>query len=123
MNTTFHSEVGALRRVVLKHARDAFVDLPCIEGQWRELGYLRPPDYERAVREYDDFLAVLGRFEIERLFLPLEPDVGLDSLYVRTSAMPLWSPTVESFCAIWERPRVPVSLKRTRLLSGGGGSP
>ncbi len=87
MTTTFHSEVGTLRRVVVKHAREAFVDLPCIERRWKELGYLRPPDYERAVQEFDDFITVLDRFRIECLFLPLDPDVGLDSLYVRDASV------------------------------------
>lgn len=87
MTTTFHSEVGPLRRVVVKHAREAFVDLPCIERRWKDLGYLRPPDYERAVEEYDDFITVLHRFGIECLFLPIEPDLGLDSLYVRDASV------------------------------------
>ena len=87
MTTTFQSEVGALRRVVLKHARDAFVDPLCIERGWADLGFLRPPDYERAVQEYEGFISVLDRLRIECMFLPLEPDVGLDSLYVRDASV------------------------------------
>ena len=34
------SDVGVLRSVVLKHARDAFVDQAAIDQQWRDLGYL-----------------------------------------------------------------------------------
>ncbi len=87
MTTTFQSEVGALRRVVVKHARDAFVAPPCIERGWEDLGFLRPPDYERAVHEYDGFITALDRLKIECMFLPLEPDVGLDSLYVRDASV------------------------------------
>lgn len=87
MTTTFHSEVRPLRRVVVKHAREAFVDLHCIERGWKDLGYIRPPDYELAVQEYDGFIATLDRLSIECLFLPLEPDLGLDSLYVRDASV------------------------------------
>ena len=83
MTTTFHSEVGALRRVVVKHAREAFVDRPSIERQWKDLGYLGPPDYGRAVVEYDAFLGLLGDFGIEVRLLPASEDAGLDSLYAR----------------------------------------
>ena len=87
MTGTFQSEVDVLRRVVLKHAREAFVDLPCIERGWKDLGYLRPPDFERAVHEYEDFLSLLDRFGIECLCLPTASDVGLDSIYVRDASV------------------------------------
>ncbi|MCH7562794.1 MAG: hypothetical protein IH968_03120 [Gemmatimonadetes bacterium] len=87
MTRTFQSEVGALRRVVVKHARDAFVDPPNIERGWEDLGFLRPPDYERAVQEYDGFITVLDGLRIDCMFLPLERDVGLDSLYVRDASV------------------------------------
>jgi len=78
--------VGALRRVVLKHARDAFVDETSLEGQWRELGYLGPPDLEGACRESDAFASLLRRLGTEVIWMPAG-DVGLDSLYVRDASI------------------------------------
>ena len=87
MTTTFHSEVGALRRVVVKHAREAFGDHTSIERQWKDLCYLGPPDYGRAVVEYDAFLGLLGDFGIEVQLLPASEDAGLDSLYTRDASV------------------------------------
>ena len=50
---TFQSDVLPLRRVLLKHARDAFVSDDRIGAQWKALGYLSRPDYSAASREYD----------------------------------------------------------------------
>ena len=40
------SEVGRLRRLVLKHARDAFGDPATVDRNWKGLGYEAPlPEY------------------------------------------------------------------------------
>src|SRR5213594_2704590 len=38
------SDVGKLRRVAVKHARDAFGDAAAVDRQWRDLRYLARPD-------------------------------------------------------------------------------
>ncbi len=81
------SDVGALRSVVLKHARDAFVDQAAIDEQWRDLGYLERPDLECALAEYDAFAALLQRSGVEVHFLPRDERTGLDSVYARDSAV------------------------------------
>ena len=53
------SEVGTLRRVALKHPRDAFVDEATIAAEWRILGYASPPDLSRAIAEYDAFVSLV----------------------------------------------------------------
>ena len=40
MSPSGQSEVGVLKRVVLKHVRDAFVDESVIDAEWEALGYL-----------------------------------------------------------------------------------
>ncbi len=87
MSTGTQSDVGTLRRVVLKHVKDAFVDIEAIDAQWRELNYLGRPDIARAVREYDGFVKLLERFGIEIDFLPMDERVGLDSMYVRDASV------------------------------------
>ena len=77
------SDVGRLRRVLVKHARDAFGDATSVERQWRDLRYLAPPDVPAAVAEYERFLALLEAAGVESLRLPAAGTVGLDSVYAR----------------------------------------
>jgi N-dimethylarginine dimethylaminohydrolase len=81
------SEIGTVRRMVLKHPRDAFVSDLSIARQWRGLGYLGRPDLHRAAGEFDALVELFEGFGIESLFLPRDDDVGLDSLYVRDAAI------------------------------------
>lgn len=86
VRVTCQSEVRPLRRVVLKHARDAFVSAPRIAEQWRELGYLAQPDYDVACRESDALGALLERLGVAIEWMPAT-DVGLDSIYVRDASL------------------------------------
>ena len=81
------SEVGKLRRVAVKHARDAFGDAAAIERQWRDLRYLARPDVTAATPEYERFLALLEAAGVETLHLPFDDTVGLDSLYPRDASI------------------------------------
>ena len=77
------SEVGKLRRVAVKHARDAFGDAVAVDRQWRDLRYLARPDVTAAWAEYEHFLALLEAAGVDTLRLPPDHTVGLDSLYAR----------------------------------------
>src|SRR3989441_4389805 len=81
------SEVGKLRRVGVKHARDAFGDAAAVERQWRDLRYLARPDVAAATPEYERFLALLEAAGVETLHLPFDDTVGLDSLYARDASI------------------------------------
>jgi N-dimethylarginine dimethylaminohydrolase len=81
------SDVGSIRHLILKHARDAFVDSEAIDEQWHDLNYLGRPDIERAVLEFERFVALLREFDIEIDFLPTDDRVGLDSIYVRDASI------------------------------------
>lgn len=83
---TPQSDVGALRRVLLKHARDAFVGPASIQAQWAPLNYLSPPDFDAACRESDAFAALLEALGVEVAWTAAA-DVGMDSLYVRDAAV------------------------------------
>lgn len=83
---TFQSDVGPLRRVLLKHARDAFVGPASIEAQWGALNYLAAPDYGEACRESEAFASLLERLGVEVAWTP-SADRGMDSLYVRDAAV------------------------------------
>ncbi len=77
------SDVGKLRRVAVKHARDAFGDTAAVDRQWRNLRYLARPDVTAAWAEYEHFLALLEAAGVDMLRLPPDDTVGLDSLYAR----------------------------------------
>jgi N-dimethylarginine dimethylaminohydrolase len=83
---TFQSDVGRIRRVLLEHPRDAWVDAPSVETQWRALGYVARPDFEAACAEADALATLLERLGIEVVRLAAEP-VGLDSIYVRDASV------------------------------------
>jgi N-dimethylarginine dimethylaminohydrolase len=87
VSTTAQSEVGAIQRLVVKHAGDAFVSQELIAGQWGSLGYRAAPDLAAAVDEYDRFLALLAGFGVEPERLPPVETVGLDSIYVRDASV------------------------------------
>ena len=80
------SDTARLRRVLLKHARDAFVSRQRVAAQWQPLNYLAEPDYARACEESDAFAALLGRLDVEVCWIGAG-DVGMDSLYVRDASM------------------------------------
>ena len=49
-----------LTKVLVKHARDAFVSENQIAAQWKWLNYSAPPDFSRALEEYDRFIEIIA---------------------------------------------------------------
>ncbi len=81
------TDVGRLRRVAVKHVRDAFVSDASLERQWQDLRYRTRPDLARAVAEYEAFLELLRGAGTEVYCLPQSDVVGLDSLYARDATV------------------------------------
>ncbi len=81
------SDVGLIKNVVVKHARNAFVSADVIDQQWRRLNYSGKPDFGRAIEEYERFVDLLRTFDITLYFLPADDSVCLDSLYARDAAI------------------------------------
>jgi N-dimethylarginine dimethylaminohydrolase len=75
-------EVGRIKRILLKHPRDAFQSPHQIQKHWKDLNYLDPPDLKEALKEYEAFLSLLERSVTEFHYLPQHENTGLDSLYV-----------------------------------------
>lgn len=82
----YQSDTAPLRRVLLKHARHAFVDQSRVDAQWASLHFLECPDFPGACAESDGFAALLDRLGVEVVWMP-PGDVGLDSLYVRDASV------------------------------------
>jgi len=81
------SEVDPIKRLLLKHPKDAFISQENIRAQWRELNYSSCPDYDWALQEYDNFVELLKRFVQEIHYLPQNDQTGLDSIYVHDSVL------------------------------------
>src|SRR5437867_11068832 len=81
------SDVGRLRRVAVKHARDAFRSDASLDRQWRDLSYTTRPDLARAMSEYERFLALLRGARADVHCLPPSEQVGLGSPYVRGASI------------------------------------
>ncbi len=81
------NEYGALRRVALRRAEDAFIDAAAIDTQWRALNYPAAPDFARACEEYARFESLLREAGAEVEYLPRDERVGLDGIYVRDATL------------------------------------
>ena len=76
------SMYAPIRRMALKHPRQAFIDQKNLEAQWQSLFYFGCPDFENSLAEYEKFLGVLEQFDFEIHFAPEDETTGLDSIYV-----------------------------------------
>jgi N-dimethylarginine dimethylaminohydrolase len=76
------SESAPLVHVVVKHARDAFVDEATVAAQWRPLGFTAAPDLGRAIAESDRFIELLREAGAQVHLLPRDATTTLDSIYV-----------------------------------------
>jgi N-dimethylarginine dimethylaminohydrolase len=81
------SEVGRLTRVLVKHARDAFVSQAVLDQQWKALNFAAPPDFARAVDEYDTFLDIIRNCGTDIACLPRDERVTIDSIYTRDASV------------------------------------
>jgi N-dimethylarginine dimethylaminohydrolase len=76
------SEVGEIKTLLLKHPREAFISQENIDEQWEGLNYQECPDFEKAISEYGNFVALIQKFVSDIHYLPQSQDTGLDSIYV-----------------------------------------
>ena len=75
------SMISPVRRMLVKHPKDAFIGPENLAAQWQDLNYLGCPDYEKAVREYEFFVSLLFKTVPQIEYLPTRADTGLDSIY------------------------------------------
>lgn len=80
-------EVGRIKRLLLRHAEQVFVDEATIADQWQTLNYLGPPDFASACAEYQRFTSLIKGFGVTVEFLPADDRLGLDAIYVRDASV------------------------------------
>lgn len=112
------NEYGHIRRIALRRVEDAFHDQAAIDEQWRDLGYSEPPDLRKALKEYEVFLEHLRATGAQIDFLPRDPELSLDAIYVRDAT--LVSPDGLISCAMGKAARVPESAIAIDALVGTG---
>jgi N-dimethylarginine dimethylaminohydrolase len=76
------SMVAPIRRMVLKHPREAFISQANLDAQWEKLVYFGCPDLEYSLAEYERFVNVLEQFDFEIHYAPKDETTSLDSIYV-----------------------------------------
>ena len=81
------SEHGRLAAVLVKHAREAFINEATIQSQWRQLNFSAPPDLPRALDEYERFIETIATVGCDMLWLPADGNTTLDSIYTRDAAI------------------------------------
>jgi N-dimethylarginine dimethylaminohydrolase len=85
--STSQSEIGCIRRLVLKHVRDAFLNQDAVEREWRDLNFASAPDRLRAIDQYDRFVELVSSTGAVIDFLPAADGTGMDSVYVRDASV------------------------------------
>lgn len=75
------SMYAPIRRMALKHPRQAFISQENLEAQWQSLAYLGCPDFENSLAEYEKFAGILEQFDFEIHYVPFYETTGLDSIY------------------------------------------
>ena len=85
--STAQSDTLPLRRVLLKHAREAFGSTAALSACWSDLAFTGEPDFGRAVAEYDRFVEVLTGSGAAIEFLPTAATTTADSIYVRDATI------------------------------------
>ena len=76
-----HNMVNPIKKIILKHPKDAFKDQETINKQISRLNYFEVPNFNRAISDYDKFIVLLISFDIELHFLPKDNSTSIDSIY------------------------------------------
>ena len=78
---SIHNMVNPIKKILLKHPKNAFVDQKTINNQYLDLNYSKAPDFNKAINDYEKFISLLKSFGIELHFLSKDYSTSLDSIY------------------------------------------
>ena len=57
--------VNPIKKILLKHPKDAFINQNTINKQHLDLNYSKAPNFMKAINDYDNFVSLLKSFDIE----------------------------------------------------------
>jgi N-dimethylarginine dimethylaminohydrolase len=83
-----HSMVDTLRRVIVCSPKIAGWDKPERAARWRDLGFLRSPDFEKAQHQHQELCRKLETTGAEVLDLPPAHELSLDAVYTHDASLP-----------------------------------
>jgi N-dimethylarginine dimethylaminohydrolase len=83
-----HSMVDPLRRVMVCSPRTAGWNQPERAARWRDLGFLRAPDFGKAQREHEALCRELEAIGAEVFELPPHNELTLDAVYTHDTSLP-----------------------------------
>lgn len=112
------NETGQIRRVIMKHARDAFISQDKIDAEWRALNYLGCPDLAKACAQSDRLAEILTDLGCAIDWLPGDESVTIDSIYVRDNAV--FSKNGAVLCRMGKEARRPEPAALASGLSAAG---
>jgi len=73
--------VDPIRRVLMKHPREAYQNQNSLNDKSPQLNYYGVPSYNKALADYESFTELLTSFGAEVYFLPIDDSTSLDSVY------------------------------------------
>ena len=73
--------VDPIKKILLKHPSNAFLNQRNINKQYLELNYLAAPNFNSAISDYEIFVDLLKSFDIEIHYLQKDKSTSLDSIY------------------------------------------
>ena len=81
MNFGCQNMVGSIRRVLMKHPRNAYQNQSVLNQQYSQLNYPEVPNFNKAISDYESFSKLIESFGAEIHFLPIDETTSLDSIY------------------------------------------
>lgn len=87
-NGNNQSEYRPIKRILVKHPKEAYGNQANADANWRDLGYPAPVAYDTVTREFEAFVGILEKFIPTISYLPATADTGLDSLYTHDPIVP-----------------------------------
>lgn len=81
------NEFGRITKLAMRRPQEAMIDQAKIDAQWRDLNYHTRPDLKVAIDEHARFAEVIKSVGADIIYLPADPTLTMDSLYVRDAAM------------------------------------
>lgn len=85
-----HSMVAPLQLVMVCSPRTAGWNQPERAARWRELGFLHPPDFEKAQAQHEALCCELQAAGAEVVDLPPAIELSLDAVYAHDALLPTY---------------------------------
>ncbi|MFL3013027.1 MAG: dimethylarginine dimethylaminohydrolase family protein [Candidatus Neomarinimicrobiota bacterium] len=73
--------VDPIKRIILKHPKDAFINQNKVDSEYRSLNFFGAPDLKKSLKEFKHFTKILNSFEIKLHFIEEDDLTTIDSIY------------------------------------------